>query len=196
MSDPNFRIETPRLYLSHFLSSSQHASFLIEIFNDPVFVSRNGESDVKDETKALETITAFQERLEKYGYGHYIASLKPLAGASLTDSKPIGIVTLMKGDMLVPDVGFAFVEKESGKGYATEAGKAIIEYAKRELGISEVLGFCSVNNAASKRVLAKVGLEERAIMKIAAFGKDNESAVYVTPGMGPLKDYKVIEPTE
>ena len=192
MSDPNFRIETPRLYISYFLRNPKHASFLIELFNSPLFVSLNGESDVKDEAKALETIKAFEERHRKWGYGQYIASLKPSREASLTESKPIGMVTLMRGEMLVPDVGFGFMEAEHGKGYGTESGKAIVEYAKKELGIPEVLGFCSPNNAASKRVLTKIGLEERAIMKVPAFG-NKEEMVFVTPGMGELKDYGIVE---
>ena len=192
MLDPDFRIETPRLYLSYFLPNPEHASFLIELFNDPLFVSLNGESDVKDEAKALETIQAFEERQKKYGYGHYIASLKPFPEAPLIECKPIGIVTLMRGEMLVPDVGFAFKEVENGKGYGTESGKAIIDYAKKNLSIPEVLGFCSPNNAASKRVLTKIGLEERTIMKVPAFGNSVEM-VFVTPGMGDLKDYGVVE---
>ena len=57
---------------------------------------------------------------------------------------------------------------------------------------SEVLGFCSLNNAASKRVLTKIGLEEWTIMKVPAFG-NNEEMVFVTPGMGELKDYGLVE---
>ena len=45
----------------------------------------------------------------------------------------------MRGEMLVPDVGFGFIEAENRKGYGTESGKAIIEYAKKELGSAWVL---------------------------------------------------------
>ncbi|KAK9359040.1 hypothetical protein V1504DRAFT_241672 [Lipomyces starkeyi] len=65
----------------------------------------------------------------------------------------------------------------NGKGYATESGKALLDYAKKELGVTEVFGFFDPNNARSRRVMAKIGLEDRGVRKLAAFG-GVEGAVY------------------
>ena len=110
------------------------------------------------------------------------------------ESKPIGSVSLMRGDSkesyTVPDIGFAIVPEMNGKGYATESAKALLEYAKRELGVVEVLGFCGVANIGSKRVMKKIGMEDRGVKHLAAFG-GAESAVYALLGMKSLKEYGI-----
>lgn len=48
-------------------------------------------------------------------------------------------------------------KKAWGLGYATEAMRKIIEFAKRELGIKEIMGRHAKENPASGRVLDKLG---------------------------------------
>lgn len=97
----------------------------------------------------------------------------------------------MRGDTITaPDIGYSIIPEMNGKGYATESGKALLDYAKRELGVSEVLGFFNANNAHSRRVMEKIGLEDRGVVKLAVFG-GVESAVYALPGMKDLKEYGI-----
>jgi len=100
---------------------------------------------------------------------------------------PIGTVSLMKGappnrHYTAPDVGYAILPEMNGKGYATEAGKGLIEWAKVELGVTGVFGFCDSTNLHSRRVLEKIGMEFRGIAALEVFG-GAESAVCTLPGM-------------
>ena len=45
-----------------------------------------------------------------------------------------------------------------GRGYATEAARAVVAYAFDELGLNRVFAFHFTNNPASGRVLQKIGM--------------------------------------
>lgn len=98
---------------------------------------------------------------------------------------PIGMVTLMRGPdgegYTAPDIGFAIHPDFNGKGYATEAARALIEYVRGrpELGVSAVLGFCDIDNATSKRVMEKAGLKEVGVRHLKVFG-GQESSCWVS----------------
>lgn len=189
MSDPNWRLETPRLFISHFLPSSpSHASFLLKLYNSHLFIAAEGRTGIDTLEKAHKVLQAYSDRQAKYGFGQYIVSVKPSSSLSYEEAIPIGNVSLMIGDYKVPDVGFAILEEENGKGYATEAGKEIIRHALEDLKLDGVLGFTGEGNERSRRVLEKVGLEERGKRKLKAFG-GKESVVYAWPGMGELREY-------
>ncbi|KKA17586.1 hypothetical protein T310_8476 [Rasamsonia emersonii CBS 393.64] len=68
---------------------------------------------------------------------------------------------------------------------------ALMQYARRELGVEAVLGFCDPENARSRRVLEKIGLEFRGVRGLRVFG-GRSSAVYALPEMSlDLKTYGV-----
>lgn len=48
--------------------------------------------------------------------------------------------------------------KHWGKGYATEAAKAVLDYAFNELNLNEIISFTVTNNIRSRRVMEKIGL--------------------------------------
>ena len=56
------------------------------------------------------------------------------------------------------DVGYRFIPKFWGKGYATESGKAAIAYAFTTLKLKTVYGITDIDNAASHKALLKIGL--------------------------------------
>ena len=57
------------------------------------------------------------------------------------------------------EIGYNLGQKYWGYGYATEAAKQIISFAKEKLGILEVVGRYAKENAASGNVLRKLGFE-------------------------------------
>lgn len=56
------------------------------------------------------------------------------------------------------DLGYRFLEEHWGKGYATEAASAVRDFARRELPGKRVVGKAMLDNAASRRVLEKIGM--------------------------------------
>jgi len=58
-----------------------------------------------------------------------------------------------------PDLGFAFLARHWSKGYASEAARTVLEYARVELGLRRVIAMADDDNRASVRVLEKLGFE-------------------------------------
>lgn len=56
------------------------------------------------------------------------------------------------------EVMFALARPHWGRGYMPEAARAVLVYGFMALGLNRVLGMCVVANAASARVMEKVGL--------------------------------------
>lgn len=55
------------------------------------------------------------------------------------------------------EIGYAIEDKHQGKGYATEAVKAMSEWALKSISLSSVLAVVASENANSCRVLEKAG---------------------------------------
>lgn len=187
--DPTLTFESARLRISPFLPTDEHSAFLVKLYNEPLFIEGEGRTGIDTVEKARERIGGrFAEDFARNGYGNFIVELKD-------SGKPIGTISLMRGKdsiITLPDIGFAIIEEENGKGYATEAAQATIAWLQRERGVAGVLGFCSPKNARSKRVQEKIGLEYRGVVTCYQFvSKGSEECCFISPGLGDLKDYGV-----
>lgn len=122
-------------------------------------------------------------------------SLKPnspatSSGASFAEvlkgCTPIGTVSLSRGlgedAYKAPDIGFAIIPELNGKGYATEAARVLIDYARENLGVDAVFGFFAKGNTMSRRVIEKLGFEDRGVRSLKCFG-GAESEVWAFPEM-------------
>ena len=73
------------------------------------------------------------------------------------------------------EIGFIFNPAFQNKGYATEASRAMINHAFKNLNAHRVVGFCSTENIASRRVLEKCGMTREGLRrKNAFFRKDKD----------------------
>ena len=76
------------------------------------------------------------------------------------EGKNIGYVQLCKLDEGTWEIGYHIAKNFTGKGYATEAGKAFLAAMAKKLNIKEVYGICLAENNASVRVLEKCGFTQ------------------------------------
>ncbi len=58
------------------------------------------------------------------------------------------------------DLGYWLARRAWGRGYATEAGRAVLEVRFADPKVDEVGSFCFIDNAASARVLQKLGFRD------------------------------------
>lgn len=58
------------------------------------------------------------------------------------------------------EIGYGVHHEHRNRGYATEAVRALVAWARSQEGVTRVIARCDPTNIASVRVLAKVGLEE------------------------------------
>jgi RimJ/RimL family protein N-acetyltransferase len=56
------------------------------------------------------------------------------------------------------EIGFVVHPQHQGRGYATEAARPLLDFAFETLGLHRVAGTLEARNAASGRVLAKLGM--------------------------------------
>ncbi|MDI9903412.1 GNAT family protein [Rhodococcus sp. IEGM 1409] len=63
------------------------------------------------------------------------------------------------------ELGFVVNPKFQGQGYASEAGRAVLELACSRLGAQRVQATCRPENSASASVLAKIGMVEEGLMR-------------------------------
>lgn len=84
-------------------------------------------------------------------------------------------------DGRVGDIGYAIGPPWWGNGYVPEAARAVLDFARKHLGIERVTGRCDYENARSARVFEKLGFQslgvrDRAIVH-PAFGLDPRPAL-------------------
>ena len=78
----------------------------------------------------------------------------------------IGDIGLFLGDAVHrgADIGYVVHPDRHGRGYAVEAGRAMLALAFGELGLHRVCGRLEPRNAASGRVLERLGMRREALL--------------------------------
>ncbi|KAH6865191.1 GNAT domain-containing protein [Alternaria rosae] len=193
MLDFDFHLTTPRLFISHLSPTNDaHYDFVYELVFSPGLVEQKPAVDAEKAESATprdvgrKFIAKDVERMETTGYGRYLVSLRqnsalhinsphededvPFSKRRLT---PIGIVSMQLARFpsepsapTIPDVGFSFLPRYLGNGYATEAAAGLIEYFTDVKGHKEFCGFCKPENTASANVLKRLGFEERGLREV------------------------------
>lgn len=77
----------------------------------------------------------------------------------LRGEEHIGAITLyFLEDRTEGELGWVLNKKYWGSGYVTEAARAMLAYAKNHCGIRRMIACCDSENAASMRVMEKLGM--------------------------------------
>ncbi|MBJ7987770.1 MULTISPECIES: GNAT family N-acetyltransferase [Bacillus cereus group] len=69
------------------------------------------------------------------------------------------------------NIGYSIVPDQRGKGYASEMGKALVQWGLSQPGVKKVVATCSPDNHPSIKVLQKIGLQ---------FTEDKKGKLYWT----------------
>jgi ribosomal-protein-alanine N-acetyltransferase len=158
-------LQTQRLTLRHF--DGADAAFIFELLNEPSWLQHIGDKGIKTFEDAERYIqngpVAMYARL---GFGLYLVEL--------TDSgEPLGMCGLIKRDTLEDvDLGFAFLSRFWGNGYAYEAAAAVMSYAAMSLGIDRIVAITSPTNQASGKLLRKLGFTFEHLVVTTVGGQD------------------------
>jgi ribosomal-protein-alanine N-acetyltransferase len=158
-------LETERLLLRW--ATPDDASFVLELLNDPGWIRYIGDRGVRTIEGARKYIA---EKLtpvyERHGFGLNLV-IEKASGA------PVGISGLIKRDALEDaDVGFAFLPRWRGLGYARESAAAAIEHGRKALGLTRVVAITLPENDAAIRVLEALGLRFEQTIRWGDTGED------------------------
>ena len=165
-------LETERLSLREVELTD--APFMLELLNSPGFLENIGDRGVRDEDQARAYI---EERVlgsyRDHGFGMWLA-------VQMADGAPVGLAGLVRREGLeTPDVGYAFIQKVWGRGYAQEAAAAVLAHAQGPMGIPKLAAITTPENFASMAVLRKIGFTYQGMIQLP--GIDREST-YFTAG--------------
>jgi RimJ/RimL family protein N-acetyltransferase len=106
----------------------------------------------------------------------------------------IGLTSLfLRHPVPSPDLGYFIQEEYTGKGYATEAGKAALKWWTEEMGVRDIWAGTMDTNHASQRVARKIGFVDGGVLRLlVADGVVVEGRAFVQPGMGKWLDGVVV----
>ena len=68
-------------------------------------------------------------------------------------------IRLERIDAHEADIGYELAPQHWGRGYATEAARAILRFGFEELKVHRIWAWCIADNLASARVLEKIGMQ-------------------------------------
>ncbi|KGJ89490.1 GNAT family N-acetyltransferase [Thalassotalea sp. ND16A] len=152
--------------------SNHDAKFILQLLNQNSFIENIGDKQVRTINDALHYIkTGPQQMYQDYGFALHIVCLKD-------SQQAIGICGLLQRETLPePDIGFAFLDGFSGKGFGFESAQAILNYEVNDKKLAKVLAITALDNPSSKALLIKLGFVFDKTITLA--GMSEESNLYV-----------------
>ncbi len=140
-------INTERLSIRQL--SETDAAFIFELLNTGNCIRYIGDRNIHSEADALAYIQKINGNPDT---DYQTVTLKETNVA-------IGLITLIRRDYLdFRDIGFAFLPVYSGRGYAYEAAKAVLDNQAENRYPETLLAITLSDNTASIRLIEKLGL--------------------------------------
>ena len=124
------------------------AAFILKLLNTAGWIQFIGDKEVHELEDALAYIHWI---LKKDNFYYHVVRHK-------ADFEPIGVVTLLYRDTHQhPDVGFAFLPEQNGKGFAYEAVSTYLKALSNAIPLIQVLALVMPSNHRSIRLIEKLG---------------------------------------
>ena len=151
-------LQTERLTLREL--SEQDAPLMLAVLTDPDFLRNIGDRGVHTEDDARRYIVDGPIAMyRQYNFGMYRVELK--------DGTPVGLCGLVKRDGLEDvDIGFAFLPRYRGRGYALEAAQAVMAYGRDTIGLKRIVAIALPDNLPSVQLLEKLGMQAERHIKL------------------------------
>lgn len=158
-------IATERLVLRRLVVAD--APFVLELVNDPSWLRFIGDKGVRTLDDARAYITnGPQASYARHDFGLWLVELK-------SARTPLGICGLIRRDTLDDvDIGFAFLPSFRGQGHALEAAAATVRHARECVRLERLVAIVSPGNAASIRLLEKLGMRFERMLQLSAGAPD------------------------
>lgn len=154
-------LETERLTLREF--SPADAEFILKLLNEPSFIQNIGDRGVR----TLPDAVGYLERGPLASYAKNGFGL--LAVVSKETGEMMGMCGLIKREALEDvDIGYAFLPQFWSRGYAAEAARRVLGFARESLGLTRIVAIVDPMNTGSIRLLEKVGFVYEKMVRLSA----------------------------
>lgn len=97
--------------------------------------------------------------------------------AVVLDDRVIGQVELVRHSVDKGELGYVFHPAHQGKGFATEAARALLLLGF-ELGLTRIVGRCSARNDASAALLRRLGMRQTGSGRLFVNGEWRDELVF------------------
>ena len=148
-------IETKRLILRELFPSDDKKMF--ELDSNPEVHIYLGNNPVTNIEQSREIIANIRQQYRDNGIGRWAVILKEtnefIGWSGLKLEKDVN------GHELFYDLGYRFIEKHWGKGYALETALAFVNYGFNKLKLEKINAYVDAENVGSRKVLEKAGLK-------------------------------------
>jgi ribosomal-protein-alanine N-acetyltransferase len=152
-------LETTRLIIDELTSTD--ASFMLQMLNDPSFIKYVADRGVRTEEAARAYIhNRVAASYEEHGFG--------MGAVRLKDSgEVIGMCGLVKRDTLKDvDIGYGYLPKYRGKGYALEAALAVMKMGREDFGLHRLVAITHPANKSSRALAEKMGMHLESMIRL------------------------------
>jgi len=172
------RLETERLTIRPL--TPRDARFIFELVNEPPWLAYIGNKGVLTLDDADAYIRKGPMRMyADRGFGLCLVERKG-------DGTPMGMCGLIKRDTLADvDLGFAFLQRFWGAGYAREAAAATVAFARDALRLPRIVAITTRDNHRSSQLLRKLGFGFEDHVKPEADGDELELYALTMPTNDP-----------
>lgn len=149
----HYIISTERLTLSPWLEEDLWA--VSHFCSDPRVMAYVGDGSPWQQDRCQQFLDEETTRWNKLGYCRFALCLK-----TSDPPVPIGFCGFVP-DLDGIEIGWRIAHQHWGKGLATEATQAALEFAEKELDAGQVVATIQLGNEASRRVASKCGFTLR-----------------------------------
>ena len=150
------QIETERLIMRELELSD--AEGLFELDSNPEVLKYIGIDTVKTIEESLGVIRMLQRQYVENGIGRW-AVIEKSTGEFMGWSGLKLYREPINNQTNIYELGYRFIPRYWGKGFATESARAWVNYAFDELKIDKLFAFTDLGNDSSKNILHKVGFK-------------------------------------
>ncbi|HLW31337.1 MAG TPA: GNAT family N-acetyltransferase [Aequorivita sp.] len=148
-------IETDRLLMRDLMIEDAQSMF--EMDSDAEVHTFLGNKPIATLEEAKKTIDFIQKQYIENGIGRW-AVVQKESGEFIGWSGFKLVTDVVNEKTGYHDLGYRFIKRYWGKGYASETAIASLHHGFTELGFKEIVGIADVSHTASNSILKKVGL--------------------------------------
>ncbi len=152
-------LETDRLILRDLLETDLEGIF--ELDSNQLVNKYLGNNPVKTKKQSADIIKFIHKQYKNLGIGR-LAVIEKTSGDFIGWSGlklNTGEKEALNGKTEFYDVGYRFIPRYWGNGYATESALATLDFGFKSLNLETICGAAEIEDIASHKVLQKIGLK-------------------------------------
>ncbi|MGW1198819.1 GNAT family N-acetyltransferase [Streptomyces sp. NPDC002536] len=145
---------TPRLTLRRWREDDLDA--MAAINSDPEVMRWIGDGSVQDREQTAARIAVWERTWEERGVGLFAVECRD--SGQLAGFAGLSVPLFLPEVLPAFEIGWRLGRPFWGRGLATEAARTALDFALRERGLARIVSISAVGNAASQRIMRKLGM--------------------------------------